>query len=279
IGDKANPITLPNSALTGNTNTASGLVNAVSYLNGARTVDKNGKRVKLVVVLVGDGLANVFNDGPATYVSNRWDAAPYYCGDSAADMDNPNVQYNCPSPAYYPGQTLSNPPLKAMIKAANDARDSKGIAFYSLVLGEQFGLTPPAMRLDEIAPGRSYMAGNPAQLAGMMNAITTDITEGTCWETSFTGSAAGAQVVIRNGGGAIVAQGRSDAEGLFQASLPFGSGPYTVEADHKAVIAPRDQLQIPRDYLATFSIPVIDAEHRFFEATLTNANPANAQCQ
>jgi hypothetical protein len=134
------------------------------------------------------------------------------------------------------------------------------------------------MRLHEVAPGRAYTAVNPEQVGGLMAAITEDLTLSPCWESTFNRSAAGAQVSIRNSGGAIVAQGTSDAEGLFRSSLPFNSGPYTVEASHNSVVAPQDQLQIARDYRATLRIPVIDPAQLFFEATLTNINPANAQC-
>ncbi|HYF62890.1 MAG TPA: vWA domain-containing protein, partial [Herpetosiphonaceae bacterium] len=126
IGDKANPITLPNSVLSGNTNPADGLASAVSYINSARSVDKNGKPVKLKVVLLTDGVANVFNDGPATWTTNRYSNAPYYCGETSADTENPLVQSTCPSQEDYPGQAISLPPIQIMVKTASDARASKG---------------------------------------------------------------------------------------------------------------------------------------------------------
>ncbi|HYF65670.1 MAG TPA: vWA domain-containing protein, partial [Herpetosiphonaceae bacterium] len=75
IGDVSSPRTIPNSDLSANTNIASGLTSAVSYLNGARTVDKNGKPVKLVVLLLTDGVANVFSDGPGAGVTNSYQNA------------------------------------------------------------------------------------------------------------------------------------------------------------------------------------------------------------
>jgi hypothetical protein len=278
IGDLSSPRTIAPSQLTGNTNTADGLASAVAYLNGGRTVDRYGQPVKLVVVLVTDGLAHVFNDGPATWVSNRWNNAPYYCGDSDADMDNPLVQSNCPQQADYPGQTISTPPLQKMVQVANDASSSKGVEFYALALGNQFGLTTTDMRLNEVAPSFNYLAGSPSELTGLMYSISQDITQPPCAEFSATRNAAGANVSIRDGDGRIVGQGASDSDGIFRTNLALNSGPYTVEAYHNSVVAPADPSQIQRNYRTTFTIPIVDPAQPISTGTLTNVNPSNAQC-
>jgi hypothetical protein len=287
IGDLASPRTIPNTELPGNTNTASGLVGAVSFMNGARTVDKYGKPVRLVVVLLTDGLANVFNDGGYQGVSNRWNQSPFYCGDSASDMDNPYVQATCPSAAEFPNVSPRPlPPLKAMVKAANDTRAAKPVTFHAIVLGNQFGLTPVSMHLNEVAPDHYSMASSPADLASLMDGLVSELFGSECQKLTSWLPSPGIHVVIRDQAGAVVSEGDSEAGGMYRARLPYNpqnqngevSGFYTVEAVHNDVVAPDDPYQIARDYAGGRSVVFVEIGAYRYDVGLTNTDPTNAQC-
>jgi hypothetical protein len=290
IGTVAAPRNIPNFELPGNTNTASGLVGAASSLNDARTVDSHGKPVRLAVLLFTDGLANVFNDGGYVGVSNRSTQPPFYCGENPNDMDNPYVQATCPSDAEFPNiNPKPLPPLKAMVKAADDTRAARpGITFYALVLGAQFGLTPVGMHLNQVAPDNYYMANNPAQLEGLVAAIEQELGEPCSDVVAAPRAAAGASVTIAFQGGATIGVFTADAQG--QVVIPnLLPGTYTLSAQHLDVIAPADPVQIARDYTrmiidgssqpvssTTFTMP--DANHSFPAIKLVIDSPANAQC-
>jgi hypothetical protein len=290
IGTVAAPRIISNNELPGNTNTAAGLVGAESSLHDARTVDGHGKPVRLAVLLFTDGLANVFNDGGYQNVTNSYTNAPFYCGNTAADLGNPYVQATCPSDAEFPNiNPKPLPPLKAMVKAADDIRAARpGIEFYALVLGEQFGLTPVDMHLNQVAPDNYYMANSPAQLEGLVAAIEQVLGEPCSGDVAGPRAAAGASVTIADQGGATIGTFTADAQG--QVVIPnLLPGTYTLSAQHLDVIAPADPLQIARDYtnmiIAGSSYPVSsttfvmpDANHSFPAIKLVIDNSANAQC-
>jgi hypothetical protein len=290
IGDLANPKVIPNSVLPGNTNTASGLVGAASALNGARTVDSHGKPVRLAVLLFTDGLANVFNDGGYVGISNRNTQAPFYCGENANDMDNPYVQATCPSAEEFPNiNPRPLPPLVSMVKAADDTRAARpGITFYALVIGEQFGLTPVSMHINQVAPDNYYMANSPAEFAALVDAIEQELGEPCTDVVASPRIAMGASVTITGQGGAIIGTFTVDAQG--QVVIPnLLPGAYTLSAQHLDVIAPADPLQLPRDYtnmiIEGSSVPVSsttfvmpDANHSFPAIKLVIDDYANAQC-
>jgi hypothetical protein len=289
IGDLASPRTIPDSEVNALTNTTSGLVGAVIYLNGARTIDSHGRPVRQVVLLLTDGLANVFNDGGYQNVANRHTQAPFYCGDSTVDMDNPYVQFTCPSDAEFP--TINPkplPPLKAMVKAANDARAARPVTFYAVVLGNQFGLTPVSMHLNEVAPNNYYMANNPAELQALLNAIAAELGE-PCTEYSAPPRvAAGASVTIASQDGATIGTFSTNADG--ELVLPnMAPGAYTLTIQHRGVVAPQDPLAIARNYtnmlldsnpVPQSSIPFTmpDAAFSLPTTTLVIDSPANAAC-
>jgi hypothetical protein len=290
IGDLASPRTIPNQDLPGNTNITSGLVGAVSYLNGARTVDKYGQPVRLAVLLFTDGLNNVFNDGGYQNVSNKHTQAPFYCGDTAMDMDNPYVQATCPSNEEFPDiNPKPLPPLKAMVAVANDARATKSVTFYAVVFGEQFGLTPVSMHLNEVAPDHYYMANTSAELEALVNLIERELGEPCSEQTGTPGRASGARVTISRQDGGIIGVFTASADGILIIPnlLP---GAYTLSSRRLGVIAPQDPLQIPRDYTrmiidngssapvsaVTFDMP--DADSVFPAIKLVIDNELNAQC-
>jgi hypothetical protein len=289
IGDLATPRDIPNTMLDGNTNIASGLIGGVSYLNGARTVDSYGRPVRLAVLLLTDGIANVFNDGGYAGVSNKHTQAPFYCGATAADMDNPYVQSTCPSNAEFPNiNPKPLPPLQAMVKAANDARAAKPITFYAMVLGNQYGLTPVDMRLNEVAPDNYYMANNPAELQALLNAITQEMGEPCTEYMAAPRVAAGATVTIAHQNGGTVGTFSTNADGMLV--IPnMASGAYTLSIQHNGVVASQDPLQIPRNYTRilfdgnpipqnsiAFTMP--DSAFSLPGANLVIDNPANAAC-
>jgi hypothetical protein len=290
IGDLASPRTIPNTDLPGNTNTASGLVGAAAYLNGARTVDSQGRPVKLVVLLLNDGLANVFNDGAYKNVSNKNSQSPFYCGDTAADMDNPYVQSTCPSDAEFPNiNPKPLPPIKAMVKAADDARAARPVTYYAIVLGNQFGLTAVDMHLNEVAPNHYSMASSPADLGALVAAVESDLDETATICQKFTAwlPSAGIHVVIRDQGGAVVSEGDSAAGGMYRARLPYNPvnqywqplSSYTVEAAHNDVVAPNDPYQIARDYAGGRSVNFVELGSNSYSIGLGNTtDPNTPQC-
>jgi hypothetical protein len=290
IGDLATPRTITETLLDGNTNITSGLVGAASYLNGARTVDKYGKPVRLVVLLFTDGLANVFNDGGYLNVTNRFTQAPFYCGENANDMDNPYVQATCPSDAEFPNiNPKPLPPLVAMVKAANDARASKPITFYAVVLGAQFGLTPVDMRLNEVAPDNYYMANSPAELQALVDAIEQELGDPCAEQTGTPIPAGGAKVTIARQDGSVIGVFSANVDGnvIIPNLLP---GAYTLSARHLDVIAAADPLQIARDYtrmiiangnaqpVSSTTVIMPDTDYTFPAIKLVIDNELNAQC-
>ncbi|HYF62635.1 MAG TPA: VWA domain-containing protein, partial [Herpetosiphonaceae bacterium] len=288
IGDKNTPVTIGNSALSGNTNPADGLANAVSFLADARSVDKNGNPVRLAVLVLTDGVANVFHGGPGDRVTNSRTNAPYFCGKSSDDVENPLVQSTCPRQEDYPGEAISLPPIEAMVKVADDARARQAIQFYAVVLGEQFGLTPVKMHLNRITDSY-FMANDPAQLYTIVTGIAVGLGQ-SCQEL-WGGSrpAPGAQVTIAGPGGEPVRTYAADAHGRV-VILDLPPGDYTLTARHSAVVAPQDPARLPRDYtrmliagrgsspLASLAFTMPDAPHALPAIKLVIDNVANAQC-
>jgi hypothetical protein len=264
IGDVNNPRFIPGSLLTGDNNTASGISAASALFDGARTVDKNGNPVKRVVLLVTDGVANVFNDPPYVGVTNGYANTPFQCGTSAADLENAALQFYCP---FESGPI--RPPVKAMIEVANAATADLGIQFYAVGMSGADRLDAYAMYLNEVAPDRMLMAFRAAEFANIMRAVYWDMTDLPCQTFSSTRIAAGASVTVRNSQGFVVAQGQIGPSGMFGPNLRPGSGPYTVEAAHDGVIAPQDPARIPRLYTAAFTIPVVDPAQPFYNGLLT----------
>ena len=287
IGDTTTPRDIPISELVGNTNTADGLTKAVAYLSGARTVDSQGNEVKLVVLLLTDGLTNVFNDGAHYTTTNRWDRA-YNCGDTEADMDNPYIQATCPSAADFPGGNRSKPPIIAMVDAANDARRANPrIVFYAVVLGAQFGLTPESMYLNQVAPDHYYMANSATELQGLVGAIEAELGDACDPRIDGPRLANGATVTIKHQEGEVVGTFTTNANGEIITNLAQGS--YIITAQHLNVASPNDPRAIPRNYtrmiasgtsLPSNNVTVTMPNTAFTgpNVTLVIDNPANAQC-
>jgi hypothetical protein len=289
IGTVAAPRTIPNADLPGNTNITSGLVGGISYLNSARTVDSHGKPVRMAVLLLTDGIANVFNDGGYQNVSNKSTQPPFYCGETANDMDNPYVQSTCPSAEEFPNiSPRPLPPIKAMVKAAHDARAAKPITFYAVVVGNQFGLTAVDMHLNEVAPNHYFMANSPADLAAIMTAIEQELGEPCVNYVGTPTPAGGASVTITSQGGGVIGVFTANAEGwvVIPGMLP---GAYTLSTRHLDVVAPADPLQLPRDYTrmiiagssqpvssTTFTMP--DTDYTLPTINLIIDDELNAQC-
>jgi hypothetical protein len=291
IGDVANPKTLSETLADGNTNIASGLVGARTYLNGARTVDSKGKPVRLAVLLLTDGLSNVFNDGGYQNISNKFETGPFYCGDRKEDMDNPYVQATCPSATEFPNiNPRPKPPLMAMVQAANDARAvNPAITFYAVVLGAQFGLTPVDMHLNEVAPDNYYMANSPSDLEALVTSIEQELGEPCAEQTGTPIPAGGAKVTISYQSGGLIGTFTTNPQGglTIDQLLP---GTYVISIQHMGVIAAQDPLQQPRNYtkmiveggsaVPVASMTVIMPKSAFTapKVKLVIDNPVNAQC-
>jgi hypothetical protein len=246
-GTAAAPISVLNSELTGQSNTAAGLVKAQEVLAAHRSVDKYGKPVSLAVLLITDGTANVFNDGGMQGIANAHTQAPFYCGAGVDGLENPLVQWVCPGPAALPSQRMPQPPIKAMVAAANALRVTyPSLEIFAVVLGENGGLTPSALHLNEVAPSAALMAATVPQLPAVMDGIEENLATPCQNRADARRPAVGAQVTIRTTDGVSVASGLVDASGTFSTTL--APGQYTVEAQHLNVVSPNDPLSIAHSY-------------------------------
>ncbi len=282
IGDIANPRVIPNSELTGQSNTAAGLA-AANELMAAHRAD-----AKLIVILLTDGAANVFNDGGMAGIANSHTQAPFNCGAGVDGLENPLVQWTCPGPEEFPGQTLPQPPIKATVAAAEALRaDYPDLTIFAGQLSEASGLTPADLRLNEVAPTWYFRASSPVQLQGQMVAIAEEFGNACQRMVGTRRPAAGAQVTIRNTDGISVASGLVSASGTFSTTL--APGQYTVEAQHLNVVAPADMQAIPRNYTRLQpswasqnpdGIPLTMPSQALgsYSANLAIDNPANATC-
>jgi hypothetical protein len=291
VGTVSAPRNIPNSELPGNTNTTSGLIGGISYLNGARTVDSHGRPVRLAVLLITDGLTNVFNDGGYQNVSNKFTQQPFRCGTDADSMDDPYVQSTCPSAAEFPNiSPRPLPPIKAMVKAANDARAAKpSLEFYAVVVGAQGGLTAVDMHLNEVAPNNYYMANSPSDLEALVTAIELELGEPCSEQVGTPIPAGGAKVTIAYQSGGTVGTFTTNADGVLVIPnlLP---GTYTISIQHMGVVAAQDPLHLPRNYTKMIveggsavpvgSMTVIMPRSSFTapKVKLVIDDPANAQC-
>ncbi|HYF64849.1 MAG TPA: VWA domain-containing protein, partial [Herpetosiphonaceae bacterium] len=283
VGSTGNPRTIPAAEVTGYTNTAAALKLAQQELANARTVDQNGKPVKQAIILISDGTADVLFDAPYAGTPNRYDAAPFYCGDSADDINNPLVQSSCPrGPAYNEPRS----PIGAAVGVADEIRANTNAAIYSIVAGEPYGSTPVERKFHEISPDRYYMLNNPAQLETMLNTLEIELGE-PCQELwDNIRPAAGAQVTIKTQTGQLVHQGVLNADG--SRTLGLWPGTFTISVAHNGAVAPQDPLQIPRNYtrlIAGGSGPVSSITYTVgsygsmqLDAHLAIDNPVNAKC-
>lgn len=291
IGDTASPKTISGTELNGNTPTADGLSQAVALLNNGRKVDSKGKPVKLVVLLITDGLTNVRFDGNQYGVPNTWFAKPG-CGTngktmtppqrSDIDMDNPYIQSTCPNKAGI------RAPIQATIDVANDARAAKNMIFYAVVLGFQDGNTPEDLRLDQIAPGNYAAANSPDSLAGIVRAISQELGNPCTDGHSLVQPADAATITIRTQETkAIVGTYSPDKDGIIEIELTPGN--YTIEGKHLGAIAPPDPLAVPRNYtkltynatpqrLDSISFVMPDSNLTHADILLNIDNPDNAKC-
>jgi hypothetical protein len=204
-------------------------------------------------------------------------------------MDNPYVQFTCPSDAEFPNiHPKPLPPLKAMVKAANDTRAARPVTFYAVVLGYQFGLTPVDMHLNEVAPDHYAQANAPAHLTALLDGIAEELGEPCTEYSAAPRGAAGATVTIAHQDGGTVGTFSTNADG--ELVLPnMAPGSYTLTVQHFEVVAPQDPLAIARNYTnmlvdgnptpqssIIFTMP--DAAFSLPTTTLVIDSPANAAC-
>lgn len=254
----------PSNTVSGYTPTAAGLSSAVTLLNGARTQDINKNPVKLAVLLVTDGLANVFIDGSKNGIANT--QSQYNCTNpkkTIADLvylSDPYWQANCPTAAMAPG---IRPPIIAAVEVAQAARTNKSIVFYAVVVGYQAGRTPEDLKMNLIAPNNYAVATNEAQLLNVIGNITQELYYNCTDGYEFTRPAEGATYIIRDkvSGNQVVSL-KLDKEGRFEYDITPGD--YTLEVAHTNVVAPSDILKVKRNYTrlllpgATNSVPYIN---------------------
>jgi hypothetical protein len=283
VGTLASPRAIPASEISGYTNTAAALKLAEQELANARLVDQNGIPVKPLVLLISDGTADVLFEAPYAGQPNRYDAAPFYCGQTSDDLNNPLVQSACPrGPAYNEPRS----PIAAAVKAADDIRATRHADIFSVVTGEPDGHTPSEFKFNLISPDNYYMANSPEQLEAMVARLEVQLGDPCSEMSGEVRPAAGARVTIRAQTGQIVYQGVLNAEGSYQTQV--GAGTYTVSVAHNAVVAPQDPLQYPRNYtrlLAGNTTPASSITYTVgssgatqIDAHLVIDNPANAAC-
>jgi hypothetical protein len=284
VGSLSSPRSIPDAEVSGYTNTAAALSMAQQYLNGARRYDQNGMPVKHAIILISDGTADVLFDAPYAGQPNLYDAAPFFCGASADDINNPLVQANCPR-----GPQFGEPraPIQSAIKVATDIQATTASRIISIVTGSPNGYTPVDLWINQISPFY-YLANDPAQLEGMWNEnFVTELGEPCEEHQDPVRVAAGAQVTIAYQTGGLVTQSTLNSNG--ELAMNLSPGTYTLTVIHKDVVSPSDPLQIPRDYtrlvpsdsavpLSTITFVVDYGLSRQINAGLVIDNPANGMC-
>jgi hypothetical protein len=285
VGSLGNPRSIPDAEISGYTNTAAALKLAEQELANAREVDQNGSPVKRVVILISDGTADALFDAPYAGQPNRYDAAPFFCGSSADDINNPLVQASCPR-----GSQFNEPraPIKAAIDVATDLQANTGVPILSVVTGSPNGYTPVDLQFHLISPDRYYLASNPWDLAALFDGnFYVEIGESCQEYRDVERVAAGAVVTIANQSGGIVAQGTLNSNGELVAQLSPGT--YSLSVAHNAVISPNDPLRIARNYtrlipsgtnnpVSALTFVMGNSNLALTTAKLVIDNPVNAMC-
>lgn len=300
IGTPTQPRTIPNSEISGSTPTASGLAAALPIFQSTRRyVDSQGAPINLAVILLTDGLANVFLDDPYKGRQNSSSLSPFRCQSTVqgvAVTDDPYAQATCPA-ATHPSSDGGRirPPIIAAIdmgnqlRALSDPGRNSLMKIYAVLLGQPNGMTPADLRLNQMADA-TYAANSPSQLDAMMAAITNELGRPCAEGVDTPRPAAGATVTIyRQGESMPTWQGSTNTQGAIVTDLQPGQ--YRLTATHNNVTSPNDPRRPPVAYnygkivLAGGSVPGADvtfampnAPYTSPDGLLTLTNPDDGKC-
>jgi hypothetical protein len=278
------PRTIPATEISGYTNTAAALKLAQQELGNSRTIDQHGQPVKKLIILISDGTADVLFDAPYAGKPNLHNAGPFYCGRSADDINNPQVQSSCP---HGPAQYEPRAPIMAAVGVADEIRATTSATIYSVVTGQPDGYTAADFKFDQISPDHYYLANRPDEWAALVDSLEMHVWDGCEEYQGAMQPAAGARVTISYLTGAVVYQGVLNTSGAQMIQLSPGS--YALSVAHLGVVAPQDPFAQPRNYTrlvtSDSSTPVnaitflVDSSGTAqINARLVIDNPANGMC-
>lgn len=238
----------------GGTPTASGLKQAFSEIaKGARKFNSKGKPVKLSILMITDGMANVLYDSPHQGLINM--DYPFKCGDAkSGNTDNPVVQYECPSAAV--GGSVRSP-IKAAIGVMSEEKGNllatgRDFTSYAVLINGYGSFTEKDYHLHEMAD-EAYSVKSASLLDDIVAGISLDLGE-PCINKSdpLSGAAAaGAKVVVTEQlTGAPVAGSpfTLNSDGVLIVPEVKPGLKYNLVAEHLGVASPNDPKSVKYDY-------------------------------
>ncbi|MCA0354896.1 MAG: VWA domain-containing protein [Chloroflexi bacterium] len=236
--------------MNGSTAGAAGLNEGIRYFDnvGADSrKDRFGRPIKLVMMMLTDGLTNVMYDGPQIGEQNSQIRRHYtlsgssykYCkapndptrGNLRTEghpdypiTDLPDVQANCPWNGEGSGNGYAKAPIASLIEVSDRARNREApkrpISIVAILVGDQqtYGLSD--LRIDRIAStGGAFYAKDPNSLNYALIAILESLAQ-PCYERDALIPAASAKITVRDSTGAVVA-GMGNMQASTTGSLIF----------------------------------------------------------
>lgn len=219
--------------MNGSTSGGRGLREGIRYFDNASAhtrLDKNGNPVKLVVLMLTDGLTNVMYEGPQVNSQNSHtlkhtrSGGYKYCkspsdpsagnlltpgGNSYPITDNPEVQATCPWDGQGAGSGYAKAPIVSLVEVATAARNRvsplRPINIYAILMGNQGVYDASDLRIDQVAsPGGAFYASSPNALDYALDAIIEDLAQ-PCFPRDATVVASAARVDVFDAAGNPVA--------------------------------------------------------------------------
>ncbi|MFD3165963.1 TadE/TadG family type IV pilus assembly protein [Herpetosiphon sp. NSE202] len=221
--------------MDGSTAGAAGLDGGIRYFDNVSAdsrKDRFGRPIKLVMMMLTDGLTNVMFEGNNIGDQNHQGVqhltasgtSPRYCKDpndpSAGNVrtpgnsgypitDLPDVQANCPWNGEGNSGGYARAPIASLIQVSDRARNrvapKRPISIVAILVGDQerFGLAD--LRIDRIAStGGAFYAKDPNSLNNALRSILESLAQ-PCYERDALIPAASAKVTVRDSTGAVVA--------------------------------------------------------------------------
>jgi hypothetical protein len=220
------------SNMAGSTSGGRGLREGVRYFDnaGPPRTDKNGNPVKLVVLMLTDGLTNVMYEGNQVNSQNTQtlkhtrSGGYKYCkapndptagnvltagGSSYPITDNPEVQATCPWDGQGSGNGYAKAPIVSLVEVANAAKNRQSplrpINIYAILMGNQGLYDASDLRIDQVAsPGGAFYASTPTALDQALDAIVQDLGE-LCYQRDAIVVGSAAQVKVYDAAGNPIA--------------------------------------------------------------------------
>ncbi|WP_110513848.1 VWA domain-containing protein [Herpetosiphon llansteffanensis] len=219
----------------GSTAGAAGLDGGIRYFDNVAAdtrKDELGRPIKLVIMMLTDGLTNVMFEGNKKFSQNTQliehrtssNTSPKYCKDprdpGASNpgtkghpdfpvTDLPDVQANCPWNGEGSSAGYARAPIASLIQVADRARNraapKRPITILAILVGDQerFGLAD--LRIDRIASsGGAFYAKDPNSFNNALRAIIASLAI-PCYPRDALIPAASAKVTVRDSTGAVVA--------------------------------------------------------------------------